>query len=65
MEINTHNRIEFRLELEESTYSFFIPHGSSIQHAINAASAFLNGLVKLEKDHVENNAEKGEEKDKK
>lgn len=62
MEINTHNRIEFRLEVEEEMYSFIVPHGSSLENVKRAASGFLTGVVKLEAEHKEKKSEENEEK---
>lgn len=58
MEIKTYGRVEFRLEQDQKTFSFFVPHGCSINHSIVAANDFLTGLKKLKKEHEEKKEEK-------
>ena len=57
MEITTHNRIEFKIVEDENVYSFTIPHGCKLDKAIEVSSAFVSGLIKLQKEHEEKNEE--------
>lgn len=50
MEISTHNRIEFKLNIEKNSYSFVVPHGVQIKEATEACNGFLLGLMELEKE---------------
>jgi hypothetical protein len=53
MEVLTYNRIEFKLEINDRSYSFIVPYGVQIEEAIEASNNFLLALEKLEKEKKE------------
>lgn len=50
MDISTHNKIVFKLEIEMNSYSFVVPHGTQLNEAIEACGYFLSGLTQLKKE---------------
>ncbi len=53
MEITTQSQIKFKLTIEENTYSFTVPHGAPIEQALKASSFFTSAMVKMKKEHDE------------
>lgn len=51
MEILTHNKIQFKLEMEKNSYSFVVPHGVQLAEAIEACGYFLSGLTQMKKEY--------------
>lgn len=53
MDITTHNQIEFKLKIEENSYSFSVPHGVQIAQAVDACGFFMSAFMKMKKEHEE------------